>query len=97
MRWSRSLGSRRQGFALALLLYAVAAHAGPPACAPDIVGPWTGHVLDEGRIKELRTRFSILTGALTGTYHVEDAATPETVNSFPGMGRTSAFFESSSG
>lgn len=74
MRWSRSLGSRRQGFALALLLYAVAAHAGPPACAPDIVGPWTGHVLDEGRIKELRTRFSILTGALTGTYHVEDAA-----------------------
>ncbi len=45
----------------------------PPACAPDIVGPWNGQVLDEGRIKQLRTRFSTSSGALTGTYRVEDA------------------------
>jgi hypothetical protein len=68
MRWSRSLVC-----ILALLLSAAAAHAGPPACAPDIVGPWTGQVVDEGRIKELRTQFSTRSGALTGTYHVGGA------------------------
>lgn len=51
----------------------MAAHAAPPACAPDIVGPWTGKVLDAGVIKVLRTRFSTNSGELTGTYHVEDA------------------------
>ena len=44
--------------------------AAPPACAPDIVGPWTGKVLDQGVVKELRTRFSTQTGELTGSYHV---------------------------
>ena len=48
------------------------ARAAPPACAPEIVGPWTGKVLDDGRIKELDTQFSTATGQLTGTYHVED-------------------------
>jgi hypothetical protein len=65
--------SRYLGFVIALLVYAGAAHGAPPACAPDIVGPWTGQVLDGGRIKELLTRFSTRTGSLTGTYHVEDA------------------------
>ena len=50
------------------------AAAGPLACAPDIVGPWTGQVLDEGEIKELRSGFSLRAGELTGTYHVEDAS-----------------------
>jgi hypothetical protein len=69
MRWSHSLG-----FILALpLLYATQAHSAPPACAPDIIGPWTGQVLDGGRIKELRTQFSTRSGKLTGAYHVEDA------------------------
>ena len=67
MRWLRCLG-----LILALVLQTEAALAGPPACAPDIVGPWTGQVLDAGQIKELRTQFSTGSGALTGTYHVED-------------------------
>lgn len=68
MRWSRTFG-----LILALLLCAMAARAAPPACAPEIVGPWTGKVLDEGLIKQLRTDFSTRSGALTGTYHVEGA------------------------
>jgi hypothetical protein len=67
MRWSHGLG-----FIVSILLYTAAAHAAPPACAPDIIGPWFGHVTDDGRIKELSTRFSTSSGALTGTYHVED-------------------------
>ena len=66
MQWLRCLG-----LVLTLLLCAVTARAAPPACAPEIVGPWTGKVLDEGMIKQLRTDFSIRSGALTGTYHVE--------------------------
>jgi hypothetical protein len=68
MRWSRGLGC-----VIALLSFALAAHAGPLACAPEIVGPWTGQVLDAGRIKELRTQFSTRSDGLNGTYHVEDA------------------------
>ena len=68
MRWSRALG-----LIFTLLIWATAARAAPPACAPDIVGPWTGKVLDEGLIKQLRADFSTRSGALTGTYHVEDA------------------------
>lgn len=68
MRWSGVLG-----LLLALTFHAAAASAGPPACAPDIVGSWTGQVLDAGQIKQLRTQFSARSGALTGTYHVEDA------------------------
>jgi len=64
--------TRRLSFVLALLVHAAVAHAGPPACASDIVGPWAGHVMDAGRIKELRTQFSTRSGLLTGTYHVED-------------------------
>ena len=48
------------------------AQAAPPACAPDIVGPWSGKVLDAGVIKGLETRFSTGSGELTGSYHVED-------------------------
>jgi hypothetical protein len=69
MRWSRSLGC----IVALLLLCAVSAQAGPPACAPDVVGPWAGQVLDAGRIKQLHTQFTTRSGALTGTYHVEDA------------------------
>ena len=68
MRWSRAFG-----LIFTLLLCATAARAAPPACAPEIVGPWTGKVLDEGLIKQLRTDFSTRSGALTGTYHVEAA------------------------
>jgi len=68
MRWSLALG-----FVFALLSHTVVAQAGSLGCAPDIVGPWTGKVLDDGRIKGLRTDFSTRSGALTGTYHVEDA------------------------
>lgn len=68
MRWSCALG-----VVFALASWASPALAAPPACAPEIVGPWTGKVLDSGRIKELRTQFSTATGALTGSYHVEDA------------------------
>jgi hypothetical protein len=68
MRSSRIL---RLSFILVSL--AATARADPPACAPEIVGPWTGNVLDAGQIKELRTQFSTRSGALTGTYHVEDA------------------------
>jgi hypothetical protein len=67
MRWSLGLG-----LILGLILSCAAARAEPPACAPDIVGPWTGKVLDAGQIKELHTQFSTRTGALTGTYRVED-------------------------
>jgi hypothetical protein len=68
MRWSRALG-----YMIAVLPYAAAAYAGSPACAPDIVGPWTGQVLDGGQIKQLGTQFALRSGELTGTYHVEDA------------------------
>ncbi len=68
MRWSRAVG-----FVVALLPYASVAYAGSPACAPDIVGHWTGQVLDGGQIKPLGTQFSLQSGELTGTYHVEDA------------------------
>jgi hypothetical protein len=67
MRWLGSFA-----FILALLTQVHATLAAPPACAPEVVGPWTGKVLDAGQIKELRTQFSIGTGELTGTYHVED-------------------------
>ena len=67
MRWLRSLGC-----ILVALSLVAAAHASPPACSPEIVGSWTGHVLDSGRIKELHSEFSTRTGELTGTYHVED-------------------------
>jgi hypothetical protein len=63
MRWTWGL--------VLVLAISAGAHAAPPACAPDIVGPWLGKVLDEGRIKELRSQFSVGSGALTGTYHVE--------------------------
>ena len=68
MTWLRNLG-----FIVFFLLHGALACAGPPACSPDIVGPWTGQVLDAGQIKELRTQFSTRSGALTGSYHVEDA------------------------
>ena len=55
-----------------LLLTAAPARAAPPVCAPDIVGPWSGKVWDEGKIKDLDTHFSIRDGALSGTYHVHD-------------------------
>ncbi len=73
MRWSCALGSCALGLVLALLVWSSPTFAAPPACAPAIIGSWTGKVLDEGRIKELRTQFSIASGALTGTYHVEDS------------------------
>jgi hypothetical protein len=66
MRWSRAFG-----FIIALLPYA--AYAGSPACAPDVVGHWTGQVVDGGRIKQLGTQFSVQSGELTGSYQVEDA------------------------
>jgi hypothetical protein len=56
-----------------MLISVGVARAGPPDCSPDIVGSWTGKVLDAGEIKELRTEFSTRTGALTGTYHVDGA------------------------
>jgi hypothetical protein len=67
MRWSYALS-----LILIVLLCAIVAHAAPPACAPEIVGPWTGKVLDAGVIKQLRTDFSTRSGALIGAYHVED-------------------------
>jgi len=67
MRCTRSLV-----LILSLMIYAATTHAAPPACAPEIVGPWTGQVMDAGQIKELRTQFSTRSGELTGTYHVED-------------------------
>jgi hypothetical protein len=67
MRWSVGLG-----LVFSMVLGAAVARADPPACAPDIVGPWTGKVLDAGQIKELHTQFSTRSGALIGTYHVED-------------------------
>ena len=70
------------------------AHAAPPACAPDIVGPWSGKVLDNGEVKELHTRFSTRSGELTGTYNVED---PEggydgTLTDFTASGVCSGWF-----
>ena len=59
-------------FLTVLFLGVTPAWAAPPACAPEIVGPWTGKVWDQGRMKELRTDFSTRSGELTGTYHVED-------------------------
>ena len=59
-------------FVLSLPVLAPAQGAPPPACAPEIVGPWSGKVWDQGRIKELDTRFSTSGGQLTGTYHVQD-------------------------
>ena len=66
--------SRPAAVILALVLTVAVANAAPPACAPDIVGPWTGKVLDGGLIKQLDTRFSTSSGELTGTYHVDDEA-----------------------
>jgi hypothetical protein len=68
MRWFRAFCT-----IVAALPYAAVACAGAPACAPEIVGPWTGHVLDGGRIKQLGTQFVLQSGELTGTYHVDDA------------------------
>lgn len=68
MRWFRALA-----YIIATLSYAAAAYAGSPACAPDIVGQWSGQVLDGGQIKQLGTQFALRSGELTGTYHVEDA------------------------
>lgn len=56
-----------------LLLWTAAAVAAPPACAPAIVGSWTGVVWDAGQVKELATAFSTASGELTGSYHVEGA------------------------
>jgi hypothetical protein len=65
---------KRTLFAVLLpLLWLTPARAAPPACAPEIVGSWTGQVVDNGRIKELHTEFSTRSGELTGSYHVEDA------------------------
>lgn len=58
---------------LVVALYGMGARAAPPACAPDIVGSWTGKVMDAGRIKQLHTEFATRSGMLTGTYRVEDA------------------------
>jgi hypothetical protein len=70
MRW---LHFARLFAALALMQAPIAtAQTAVPACAPEVVGPWQGQVLDAGAIKELRTQFSTRSGALTGTYHVED-------------------------
>ena len=44
----------------------------PPACAPEIVGPWSGKVWDQGRLKDLDTTFSVKSGELTGIYRVHD-------------------------
>lgn len=68
MRWSRAFG-----YMIAALVCLGSAHAGSPTCAPDIVGQWTGQVLDGGRIKQLGTQFTLKAGELTGTYRVEDA------------------------
>jgi hypothetical protein len=68
MRWSRAFG-----YMIAALPYVGSAYAGSPSCAPAIVGQWTGHVLDNGRIKQLGTQFTLRSGELIGTYHVEDA------------------------
>lgn len=68
MRWSCALA-----VVFVLASWASPTIAAPPACAPELVGSWTGKVLDAGQIKELHTVFSTATGALTGTYHVEDA------------------------
>jgi hypothetical protein len=67
MRWSRAFG-----FIIAVLPFVATAHAGSLTCAPDIVGRWTGQVLDGGQIKQLGTQFALQSGELTGTYHVED-------------------------
>ena len=62
-------------FLIALVLAAPpVARAAPPACAPEIVGGWTGRVWDQGRLKDLFTDFSTETGELTGTYRVQEAA-----------------------
>ena len=68
MRWLRAFG-----YIIAALPYVAAAHAGSPICAPDVVGQWTGRVLDGGQIKQLGTQFVLQSGELTGTYHVQDA------------------------
>ncbi|MGD0433305.1 MAG: hypothetical protein ABSA58_19660 [Acetobacteraceae bacterium] len=67
MSWLRGLC-----LILAFVSLTALAHAGPPACSPDIVGSWTGQVLDGDQIKKLHTEFSTGSGELTGTYHVED-------------------------
>ena len=74
MRWSSFPARGRLSLlALGILSLGLAsAAAAPPPCAPDLVGPWTGKVWDQGRFKELRTRFSTESGELTGSYHVED-------------------------
>jgi hypothetical protein len=72
MGWSRSW-SLSLGFGFAVLVALATAHAAPPACAPEIVGPWAGKVLDGGQIKDLSTQFSTQSGELTGSYHVEDS------------------------
>ena len=68
MRWFGTLA-----YSLVMLSFAAAAHAGSPTCAADIVGQWTGQVLDGGQIKQLGTQFALRSGELTGTYHVGDA------------------------
>jgi hypothetical protein len=67
MRWFRGLG-----YIIAALSYTAAANAGSPACAPDLVGQWSGQVLDGGQIKQLGTQFALRSGELTGSYRVED-------------------------
>ena len=57
---------------LLLMAWPAPAHAAPPACAPAIVGPWSGKVWDAGLLKDLRTLFAVAAGQLTGTYQVED-------------------------
>ena len=72
MRWSRFPGRVLAGLILVLALGVPPVLAAPPACAPEIVGPWTGKVWDQGRYKVLRTDFSTRSGELTGIYHVEE-------------------------
>ena len=53
MRWSRFRWSYHLPWLLlGLVLWtsAATAYAEPPACAPDVVGPWTGEVLDAGQV-----------------------------------------------
>ena len=57
-----------------LLLWASTTCAAPPACAPEIVGSWSGLVWDSGQLKDLRSSFSTGSGELAGTYHVDDDA-----------------------
>jgi hypothetical protein len=73
MRWSRLPGLILVLALGAMVLGGTQAQAAPPSCAPEIVGSWTGKVLDNGQIKDLHTDFSTSTGELTGTYHVDDA------------------------